>query len=414
MPARSTSLYVEHHEHWQDVVTTDRTLPGPLRVRTVEGATVLPLRPSTDGRHRWEGGVVDAHGEFVAGHRTGYRHATSRNNVVGAYPVPADVVHRPEVVIWGGGRDARHFGHFLTENLTRLWFWVENRGLGLRVAFVNNGLGHDHPNVELFHRLGLRREDLLFVEEPTRFDAVVVPDQALYLSGEMHLGHSRSTYDALRASVPPAGVDKVYLTRRHLTPKACVRDVNEEMLEDFFAAQGYEVVAPETLPLGEQIALMAGAREVACTLGTLSHQVLFCPDGVRLSVVLRDPHEPLPVQWSMNALRGARCSVVDASLSFLPSSHTAGVRYFTSTPGWSRFVAEQFGAVAPAAPPDEHLLDYVRHWTQVVAGTPARDLWRFPSWTVADLVASLSTSVVGAPLRPATRAKLTDRFGTSG
>ncbi|MBD5788314.1 glycosyltransferase family 61 protein [Cellulosimicrobium terreum] len=412
MPAPSTALYVEHHEHWQDVVSRDRALDGDLRVRTVDGATILPLRPSADGLHRWSGGVVDAYGTFVAGHRTGYTHTKARHNVVSAYPVPDDAAYRPETVIWGGGRDARHFGHFLTENLARLWYLVENPGLGLKVAFTNNGLSYDHPNVELFRRLGLRREDMIFVEEPTRFDAVVVPDQALYLTGEMHLEHSRSTYDAIRDSVEPAGVDKVYLTRRRLTPKACLRDVNEEMLEDFYASQGYEIVSPETLPLGEQISLMAGAREVACTLGTLSHQVLFCRDDVRLGIVLRDKRDPLPIQWTMNAMRDADCSVVDASLSFLPTSHTAGVHHYTTTPQWSRYVAEQFGGSVPDAPPDEHLIDYVRHWTEVVAAAPARDLWRFPSWTVADLVTSLSASVVATPLRPATRAKLTDHFGT--
>jgi len=405
-------LFVEDDQYWREVISIDRTLPAalPLNVYTAENAIILPLKPSSDRFHNWDGGVVDRDGKFIAGHIVDTRH-DHRQNIVRGYPVPSDIDFVAEPVIFGGGRDARHFGHFLLEELSRLWYYVENRELNYKVAFINNGLNFDHPSVALLTQLGLDRDNMLFIERPTQFQTVIVPDQSMYIySGEIDREHGLSVFDALRDSVKPGGADRIYLTRTMLPPGKNFRDVNENMLEDFFRKQGYQIVAPETHPLPQQISLLSGAKEVVCTVGTLSHLLLFCHNGIEHTAILRDKRSPVEIQWEINRLRGVVTNVVDCLLEFLPSSHTGGVHFFTTTPQWSRFVSEHFGVSTPAAPTSRDVVEYIRNWTEMLEMIPDTELRRVPPWTVADLASAMSNSILGRPLNAEAQKRLTSHF----
>jgi capsular polysaccharide biosynthesis protein len=73
---------------------------------------------------------------------------------------------------------------------------------------------------------------------------------------------------------------QIYLTRRHLNvenernPRRIVN--NEADLESLFAESGFTIVAPEKLPLHEQIAIVGGADQIAGLKGSALHMSLFC------------------------------------------------------------------------------------------------------------------------------------------
>lgn len=403
-------LYVENLEHWEKAIT-DRSITEDLRARICDNGIILPLRKVSGSRADWHGGVVDADGQFVEGHVMKDGRMAAKRDITSAYSVDGEIEVSDQTVIWGGGRPLDHFGHFLLEMLGRLWYRVENPRPRLKVAFTVGDARPKESFLEVLRLTGLLDEDMIFVTKPTRFKSVIVPDNSMYLNGAMHLAHTKSVFDAMRATTTPSTSAKLYLTRRELPGSAVSRDVNEEMLEDFFVERGYEVFAPEKLTLAEQISLMAGAKEVACTLGTLSHLIAFCPDDVRVSIFLRDKTTPVPVQWALARMRRAHVAVVDCLAPLLPTRHHTGLHYFMRTREFERFAREQFGSAHSATTDDgepfaaytpDQLAEYLREWSSFMLSFPESQLASLPKVTASKLLLAVSKYVAGHEPSPDT------------
>jgi capsular polysaccharide biosynthesis protein len=77
-------------------------------------------------------------------------------------------------------------------------------------------------------------------------------------------------------------------------------------LDEVFAAAGYDVVAPETLPLDDQLELVATAGELAGLTGSALHLAAFAPGTTRVLEIgderTRDAGHP--TQLALDAARG--------------------------------------------------------------------------------------------------------------
>ena len=83
-----------------------------------KNATILPLRRDPSfGLLFGKGGVVDENGSYVA-------LSAIEKRVQGAYPFENPEVKDEKVVYCG--YLVNHWGHFLIEAVTRLWYFLEN------------------------------------------------------------------------------------------------------------------------------------------------------------------------------------------------------------------------------------------------------------------------------------------------
>lgn len=398
-------IYVANRRIWMRAAAQPPLLIDDISEQVVERGGILPLRRDPDDFHKWAGGVVDADGAFVAGQLTDPARDDNPRNIVNAYPYSGEWERRRETVIWGGGRNVTHFGHALLEWPARLWWRIANQAAGsrIRVAFAIRGMTHEHPLVELLLRAGLSRDDILFIERPTRFSKIIVPDQALYPSGHISLDGSRTVYDHMRDSVSASDVKKVYLTRSQLPPMPRIQTLNEDVVEREFERRGFTIVAPEKLKLQDQIALLAGADEVATTGGTLSHLVAFCRDDAKLHLLPRVHSSAgttaVPrVQWSLNLMRSIDLTVVEAiRRPVLPVSREWGVTDFGLTSQLERFLAAELDGRTPppatdAAPAysDAELGRVFREWAALVERTPQHVQRAIPPVTVDSLAAAVT------------------------
>lgn len=406
-------IFASEPRYWhRRVAAPEKDLDAP-EVLCVEGGIVLPLIETEHGLAELQGGVVTpaggTAGAQVAGHRVFFDESRPhKRDVRQGYAVSSDIDYVDEDVVYGGGRRARHFGHFLIETLSRLWYCSEEGGRGKRVVFPDVDLGRNDRLVDMLVSCGIRRDRLVFLDRPTRFRSVTVPGQSMYLGdGVVNFERSRQIFDRVRDSVTPDTVDKVYLTRSRLgRSDPSWREVNETMLEDFFRRQGYAVVSPEKLSFGEQVALMAGAKEVACTVGTVSHLLLFCQQNVRASLFLRSGRWAPPIQWAICHMRTSDWCLVDCTMPLLPAGMRAGVVYYATTEPWSQYAREWFGAEEPSRPTDLDITRYLKEWSECVATCTPDQLHRFPSWRPDYLASSISKFVSGAPLDKETRMRL--------
>lgn len=135
-------------------------------------------------------------------------------------------------------------------------------------------------------------------------------------------------YDRIIDKVPKMNYDKIYLTRSHLKKSD---GINEEYFEKFFRKRGYVVIAPEEYSLEEQVGMLNSAKDVICTMGTLSHLCLFCKEGTNLTILRRYDNSMLLPQTLINQLKNLNVYYVDATYNFLPTQHSGGVFLYGPT-----------------------------------------------------------------------------------
>lgn len=192
---------------------------------------------------------------------------------------------------FGGVIFDNHFGHFITESLSRLWPtttsqqtptassypWVFSTSSGkkkldLDSSFVSQLLSFS------------RRADLKFrlQASPVRFRRLIIPAAAHRIGISFH--KSYRTYcrlagrDIIRrhgsAGVNRFSGKKIYLSRSKLT-KGKRQIIGENELEAWLKCNGFHIVHPEDLPLYEQIMMFESADLIVGCIGSAFHTQIF-------------------------------------------------------------------------------------------------------------------------------------------
>lgn len=209
-------------------------------------------------------------------------------------PPASDVVDSAVIYV---GHLATHFGHFLTEGVSRLWFPVlhEQSALplvfhgpeaALRIGFVG----------EFLHALGLEASRFLPLNRPTLLRQVIIPGFSSALQWKLHDVHIellRRAGSQLRQPRPASSSSRrpIYLSRSRLGSRQR-RVAGERALEGLLTDWGVRVAHPEILSLRDQVMLFEDHRPVMGPMGSAHHT----------AALLEDPshHVYLDVHGSLN------------------------------------------------------------------------------------------------------------------
>jgi hypothetical protein len=223
-----------------------------------------------------------------------------------------------------GGSFTDHFGHFISECLTNLW----PDDLEVDGLVYHRYLTPD-PQVADVHRelLGYAGYGDLPVHivagRAAEVERLWVPTRPVTVNGWAH----PQAVEVWRRVVAGAGgpaqdVDRLWFSRADFNDRQRahgqqVRSSAERdrELDAVFGAAGFRVVAPETLPVREQIRMVAGANVVAGQAGSALHLAVFAEAGTRCIEVgdSRTRSRPLLNQQVLNAVR-------DHDVTFIPES----------------------------------------------------------------------------------------------
>lgn len=330
------SFYLRNGREWaraRDAVVVSR---GGLEARSYPEGMVLPVRRRREGdvfppNGVLLGGACDAGGTFVGGHVCDPG-AWNGLNCTYTYTVdPSQVRWSDECVIFGGVI-YNHFGHTLVDSTSRFWYLDPETVAGRRIAFVVAPVERFRSHTPgafwtLLAAQGFSRDDVLIVQEPTRFSEVVVPDESFSLrSGGDPAG--MVAFRRMRDSVSAGDAKKVFLSRGEFWRQDCV---NEAFLERFYTERGFTVVHPEKLGFEEQVSIMAGAEQIATTLGTMSHlAVLFSQDDAQVTIFPRST-TVVKQQLVLDVLCEKSPVYVDAIRSVLPTHNNSFAFLFGPT-----------------------------------------------------------------------------------
>ena len=371
-------LYVDDYEQWARQCSRKYFSDRRLEVRTVENGIILPARPVDEkDQYHCRGGVCDADLKFVAGYSN---QAPDRKNGVycidEAYEVERkDIVSSNETVIFSGIMVC-HFGHFLTDCLTRMWYIVQNLELEHKVVFLMVKTSRLQELkiwvYQLLDLMGLPEDRIVILDKPTQFKSVIVPDQ----SARIRYDFTKEFLEPFRhvtSRIRPSNVKKLFLTRGKNLQSA-MHLCNQNYFEAFFHAKGYTVVSPETLSITDQIALVSGADEVATFLGTLAHWSLFSHEGARWTMLTRV--EGLASRQTLiNEAVGLDWYFVDTAKNFLYAEQGGGVNLLGSTDQWRRYALEHHGVTLDpnVRVPLTVVDDYIERWCKFFGSAASND-----------------------------------------
>ncbi len=355
---------------WEDA---RKPLPS-AGVQSFDDAILLPLRrkDTPDKLHYYyEGGLCDKDGVFLAGRRRSLDDDMANLSMLWSYPVPpGEIEDRDEEVIFGGVIFS-HWGHLITDSTARLWYVTARPGDKRKIVLLerpgNKAQWASEDWKPLFALAGIDAARVEIVSRPTRFRRVVVPDEAYYpFSG--FRPEWPTFFEAVRSRITPSPHRKVYFSRTR-----CTRNdtFNEDLFEDYYREQGFHVVHPEDCTLDEELSCAAGADEVVATVGTLSHNFIFCKPGTKATVLLRTPTIIQP-QLLIGAACGLRCSYVEAAANVLPAHHSNCVYYLVPTLRFRKHLAANglppFGkSRCDAVFLPDRVRPYVRQWFETFA-----------------------------------------------
>ena len=222
-----------------------------------------------------------------------------------------------------GGTWASVYGHFLVETLTTLWPTLEQRPAGL--VFHSSFGRHRHADWHdrLLELAGWGDLPVHVVDRarPARAARLVVPGRSVSLHAWAH-PEARDVWQRVAAGFRGgAGPERVHISRTALNAarrakghRRPIRTSAEEdrALDEVFAGRGFEIIAPESLTIDEQLRTVAGARVIAGLSGSGLHQSAFMAPGGRVVEIGdgRSADEPVAMQVAIDAALGHERSFV--------------------------------------------------------------------------------------------------------
>jgi len=194
-----------------------------------------------------------------------------------------------------GSEWPRHFGHLMTEVMSRLWAWPEAKARFPNLkALLPLPSGHHEPaefETALFTAAGIDAADLKASPGTVRVETLLAATPMFVNADYIHPEIAevwRRLGRALLANAPARDYpEKLFCSRRRRYKRACH---NLEEVENVFRRHGFAIVYPEDYPCAEQAAMFESARVVAGFGGSAMFNLLFCTSPKRVVLIFSESY----------------------------------------------------------------------------------------------------------------------------
>jgi len=173
-----------------------------------------------------------------------------------------------------------HFGHTLTEQMSKLWAWPLVKKAypdvqGLVSYRPSRGRVSD-AELAIFDAAGISSDRIVVMDGPVLVEKLVSATPMFSMPAYVH-PDIRDVWatvgDALVASAPERSYPRRIFCARRMTKRACR---NADAVESLFEQHGFEVVYPEDYTLSEQVRMFREATVVAGFAGSGLFHLAFC------------------------------------------------------------------------------------------------------------------------------------------
>lgn len=200
-----------------------------------------------------------------------------------------------------------HFGHAMTEQLSRMWALPLARQAApdLKAIFAVNTGWVEIQSFEfsLWGAAGFAPEDLVLRQGPTRVERLLAATPMLSMPQYIHPDIAE-TWDRIGRVLVADAPEREYARRifisRRLTKRACL---NTDEVELMFAAAGFEIVYPEDHPMGEQVAMFQHAEVIGGFAGSGLFNMCFASEK-KIVIMLAHSDYNANNEYLMASVRG--------------------------------------------------------------------------------------------------------------
>ncbi len=246
-----------------------------LSTYEVVNGIVLPAKKDErmDAKLWAIGGVIDESGNFIEESSSGYLFG-------GNYEYNENFVDISEEEVVFMGPFIKHWGHFICDQISRLWYVIDDPSK-YKIAYCgwnwNQGLSDISGNyLELFELLGIKREQLINVQKPTKFKKIIIPEfsfipQKYYTKEFLDMIKKIVNNNKINISNCPKNV---YFTRI-LFGNSSNKERGELQIVEYLKKKNFAIVSPEKLSLKEQIFYLNHCENICMISGSISHNLMF-------------------------------------------------------------------------------------------------------------------------------------------
>lgn len=182
-----------------------------------------------------------------------------------------------------------HFGHLLTESLSRVWSWPKALEIDPD-AQVLVGTTRKRPRpfeyeLELYEACGIPRDRVVVIDGPVRVERLISGTPMFSHPQYVHPRIAqtwREVGDRLAARAADRDWPRRFFVSRRTDKRSCL---NGPEVEAIFAEYGFEPVYPEDYSLGEQVRLFRAAEVIGGYAGSGLFQMAFVPEPTHVIMV---------------------------------------------------------------------------------------------------------------------------------
>ena len=180
-----------------------------------------------------------------------------------------------------------HYGHFITESISRMWWLAKYRDEIKNCVFLvhaNFKSPNDFPMhvKETLNAFGVSLSQIELIDDDMICESLIVPSQSIVLDysiSEFQL----DTWNEIKTKLYKESANKpkrkVYLSRKYQDQKDTSRKFNDIDVEEVFKRYGFEIVYPELLSFQEQVQIYAETEILAGPVGSAMHNAAFMSEN---------------------------------------------------------------------------------------------------------------------------------------
>lgn len=309
----------------------------------IQNGTILPLKRFTgDGLLFGRGGCVTCEGDYVS-------LSGIPKRIEGRYDFEAPEYIDRRVVYCG--YLIKHWGHFLIEGISRLWYALEHSDefdefVFFTISDCNYSLEGNFE--DFFDLLGIK-EKISIINHPVQYKLIAIPELS-YSREEYYSEKYNKLINQVRnkasnrfsnAYKEKEYASKIYLSRsRFVNNSQNKSEFGLEMLDAFFEQNGYEIVYPEEISLSELILRVMHANVCASESGSCAHNLLFANRNAQIEIVERQAYVN-EIQANLDVIRGYQVTYIDAYYCFYPCDAAGGPYLLYYTKWLAKFCREK-------------------------------------------------------------------------
>lgn len=273
------------------------------------------------------GGVLNNNGEYI-------KASSLHNGFSNGYEVNLNNhIYKEETVIYLGLLE-NCWGHWLTDNIKRIWFFKSDFYKKLfsncKIVYVKLEYPFEPFNIsnnvkQLYNLLDFDITKAEEIDCITKYKHIIIPDECFFaVDGSKRfytneyismINEIKNNFNKIKDTnnFPSCSYDKIYFSYKKAGKK---KAVGEQKLEKFFYKQGYKIIYPEKYSFYEQLYMLSKANYLASTIGSCSHNFLFTKDNANIILIPRANYLT-GYQVAINNLISNRTNIyyLDSSLS---------------------------------------------------------------------------------------------------